>query len=254
MAERRRFLDTRGHLVEWYTLEAVRRAFGSVRVLDEASLQAAAPGEKVCDAIIVYPDALILLECKTFAVLLDTRRAENYAAYRKKWCDAVNKAADQFESTIGLLRAGAFNSIGIKPEMLGEIIPVIGVFEQPVTPLTYRAIRDRDLKNHPLTAMMGERGIRRFQLVDISEIESWERAAEHGRSVLELLRAKLADLEATELSFHHFVHLRGESFIQERTRWHAERWNAIADAASEQLHAYGLREPASEAEPTSTQT
>src|SRR5207244_3277488 len=104
---------------------------------------------------------------------------------------------------------------------------VVSVFEQPVHPLTYRVIRNVDLAGHALSAKMTSGEVKPLQLMHIKEVEMWESAAENGKSVLELLREKTSTPETTELSFHHFIELKGETFQKIHSRWFASRFSAI---------------------------
>ena len=96
------------------------------------------------------------------------------------------KAAHQFESTLDLLRAGAFEGIGI-PRDVREMHPVACVFEQPVSPLTYRAIVQDDLEGHELVKRAARRDVAPPHFLDIEEVELWAMAAERGRRVCDLL-------------------------------------------------------------------
>jgi hypothetical protein len=238
-SESRRFRDTRGYIVENYTLATLARTFGE-RLIPEKDLQRYSNGRSVCDAIVVYPDALLLIECKTASPLLDTRHATNYAAYRAQWGQRMQKAASQFESTIQLLREGAFASVGLSATSALELFPVVGVFEQPVHPLMYRAIRNIDLANHPLSEWMDAGEVRPLQLLHIREVEMWESAAEHGRSILDILRDKTSGIQSTELSFHHFIHSQGETFQNEHSKWQASRFAEISNAARAYYRSLGL--------------
>lgn len=238
-SETRRFLDTRGMLVETYVMDLLRRAYGD-RLIVERELKSRAGKAKVCDALLVYPDAVIALECKTFSVLLDTRHAQNYESYRARWSVSMRRAADQIESTVHLLRAGAFRDLGLDPNQLRAVLPVVAVFEQPITALTYRAIRERDLAGHPLEKRMAAHDVLPLQILDIVEIELWERAAEEGISILDLLRAKISDPDAVEVPFHHFLELQEYSFQHHHTRWQEKRWRLIADAAMRRFKNFGL--------------
>lgn len=230
--ETRRFRDTRGLIVERYTSDTFTRAFKE-RFISEAQLQQYAGGNSVCDGIIVYPDALILLEYKTASPLLDNRHAANYAAYRRQWGERMSKAATQFVSTISLLRAGVFGPLGMDAAVRWDLFPVVAVFEQPVQALTYRKIRDVDLAGHPLSAMMESGDVRPFQLLHIREVESWETAVEQGRSPLDLLREKVSRPNSTEISFHHFIHLKGETFQKNHSAWQAARFEEITESAKQ---------------------
>jgi hypothetical protein len=237
--ETQRFLDTRGHLVELYTMEALARGFGD-RLIPEARLKECAAGAKVCDGIIAYPTALILVECKTASVQLAARHARQYGPYRDTWKRVIGKAADQLESTIDLLRSGAFEPLGLRYEKGMELYPVVGVFEQPVHPLTYRAIRMQDLAGHPLSAQMDAGDVKPLQLLHITEVELWEMATERGRSVLDLLREKTSTPETTEIPFHHFIHLHGETFQHGHSQWHSQRFAAITNGARAYFRSLGL--------------
>lgn len=239
--ETREFRNSRGHLVELYTRNAMARAFGD-RFIPEDELKRYAAGASVCDGIIVYPDGLILLECKTVSPLLDTRHAANYEAYRAQWARTTTKACTQFMSTLELLKQDALRPLGIVSSSLGEIYPVIAVFEQPVNPLMYRSVMERDVAEHPLTQLMRDGSVKPLQLAHIRDIESWECAAEQGRSVLDLLRAKTTSKDLTEMSFLNFVHLRGETFQNTPSAWHAAQFAKMTDGALTYFREVGLAE------------
>ena len=241
-AETRRFRDTRGHLVERYTRDAFSRGFGA-RFLTEDDLHQYAGDEKVCDGIIVYADALVIVECKATSPLLDTRHAENYDRYRAQWAGTIVRAATQLVSTIKLLRAGKFEELGLSASVSWDLFPVVAVFEQPVLPLTYRTIRDVDLAGHALSSMIEARAVRPLQLLGIRDVDLWELAAESGRSVLDLLREKLAKPETLEVSFLQFVHSKGETFQERHSAWQAQHFREMMDAAMTYFKSLGLSDP-----------
>ncbi len=224
--DRENFLRTRGHVVEKYTSELLEYAFGD-RFIPESTLQQHAANKSVCDGIIIYPNAIILMECKTFSVLLSTRHAQGYDAYRKKWKEAMLKASSQIESTIKLIKEGYFIKIGIDPTQIHEFYPVISVFDQPLHPLLYRAIMQIDLADHPLIERIKRNEAAPLQLLRILEVELWAIAAEKGRSILELLRKKVESPESMELPFHQFLDNSGEDFYYNHCQWHVEHWNKI---------------------------
>ena len=239
VGETRAFRDTRGHLVEYYTQETLKRAFGD-RFIPERELSKAANGESVCDGLVVYPNGVILFESKAASPLLDTGQGRNYDRYRTQWQTLMRKAASQLDSTIELLRAGTFTSLGVTAEMLRDFFPVVGVFEQPVHPLTYRVVRRTDLANHPLTEKMQSGIAKPLQLLQIKEVDMLELASEHGKNVLDLLRKKTSTEEMTEISFHHFLYLTGETFQNNHSRWHAARFSQISDDARLYYRELGL--------------
>jgi len=236
--ETRRFLDTRGHLVEGYTVELLASVFGD-RFIPEERLQKLAGGESVCDGMIIYPGAVLLLECKTMSPLLGTRHGENYEVYRAKWREAMVKAADQFESTIQHIEQGSFEIIGVDRNST-EVYPVIGVFEQPIQPPVYRAIRMLDLAGHPLEVRMHAGKTRSLQLLHIKEIEMVAMAAEKGRNILEVLQEKTSNPEMTEISLHHFLDLRGETFHRGHSRWHSDRFDEMTRSARTLFRSLGM--------------
>ncbi len=79
-----------------------------------------------------------------------------------------------------------------------------------------------------------------MQLLHIKEVELCEIAAERGRSVRDLLSDKTSDAQLTELSFDHFIHIRREEFRHEHGRWHAARFEAIANAARDFFLSLGM--------------
>lgn len=232
-------LNTRGDVVEHYTLSLLKRAFGE-RLIDEAALRERANGDASCDAAILYPDAVILIECKTFSVLLQTRHAENYAVYRDKRSRALQRAATQFASTVQHIRRGSFADLGLHEGHAREIYPVVMVFEQPISQLSYQSLRAHDLRDTPFDVMMQAGEVQPVQLVHIDEIELWERAAEAGSSVLELLRRKTHNPAYVSLPFHYFLHLENETVLHGHRRWAAGRWEAITDAFEARMRSLGL--------------
>jgi len=237
--ERHDFLDTRGHLVEHYTNELLTRCFGARFIPERLLKERAGEDASVCDGIIIYPDALILVEDKTSSPLLQTRHAEDYDAYRKKWGGVVRKAADQFEATISLIRSGIFAELGIDAG-IRDLYPVVGVFEQVITPLTYRAILRDVLSGHPLGKRIEDRSVAPLQIHNIHDFELWEIAIESGHSILDLLRAKTANPEYAELPLQNFVHSRWKPLARGRSRWHEARFGELAAQAMAFFKSLGM--------------
>jgi hypothetical protein len=216
------------------------RAFGD-RFISEKALRECAQSRKVCDGVIVYADALILVECKTASPKLETRHGtQDYPTYRKEWSTRAVNAADQFESTIQLLREGAFVSLGLEPGQRRDLYPVMGVFELLIHPVAYRVIRQVDLAGHSLLERMRRSDVKPLQLFQIREMELIEVAASAGKNVAELLRAKTATDDAAAMSLINFVFESGETFQKNFGPWHARRYWELADEASEYMKALGL--------------
>ena len=125
--------------------------------------------------------------------------------------------------------------------MQRELYPVVGVFELPVQPLTYRAIRDGVFSGaHRLSVLMAEGGVKPMQLLHIEEVELLEMAAAHGRSVADILRAKTATPDTTEMSFHHYIHMTGETFSHGHGPWHAERFRVMMSEMNDLYATLGM--------------
>jgi hypothetical protein len=187
-------------------------------------------GQSVCDGMIVFPDAVILLEFKTSTPLLHTRHATDYASYRKKLRIAVRKAADQFVSINMLLRSDAFAKLGVRSSEITRVYTAVGVFEQVITQFTYRAINREDLADHPLMGLILRGCVAPVQFLHITELEAWELAETAGHSLLELLDRKTSKARYAEMPFSHFLQVRGATFQYEHGPWHEARFNAITAA------------------------
>lgn len=237
--QREAFLRTRGRLFERYALDALVRTFGP-RFYPEANLLPFAADAKVCDGLVVYDNALILIEAKAAMVPLDTRNTESYGRYRDTVRRTTREAADQLESTANLVAIGAFRSLGIDPACIRQVYPVVALLEQIVTPLTYRSILDKDLAGHPLLTRMAAGRAAPIQLLHVTEVELWEIAAESGCDIRDLLRTKVSDQEMQEMSFNHFCHHRKEPFLNRRGEWYARRFGEITAEIRRELVTLGL--------------
>ena len=239
---RRDILKTRGMIVERYATDILSRTFGEPRFVPERELKrfATKQHQKVCDAVIVYSDAVILFESKAVTPLLDTRHGLDYENYRRKWNETVTAAASQIESTLRLIREGLFEPLGISASIGPDVFPVVSTFELPLNYMTYEVIRDVDLANHPLSQHMASGEVRHIQFLEIEDLELWEVAAERGRSIVELLRRKTSDPRLAEISFTQFLDLSGETFQHGHSSWHVDRYKALTRETREYLRSRGL--------------
>jgi hypothetical protein len=99
-----------------------------------------------------------------------------------------------------------------------------------------------DLADHPLSEKMAAGLVKPLQLLRITEVDAWEIAAERGRSVLDLLREKTSNPETTELSFNHFIYLKGETFQNHHSQWQASQFSEIMEADIAYFRDLGLPE------------
>ncbi len=237
--EREAFLVTRGYAVEQYVLDLLERAFGP-RLVGERRLRELAVGRKVCEAIAIYADAAILFEVKAIHPTLGARHGEDYDSLRRSWERHTQNAADQLESTISLLKHGALREAGLDPDRIRRVYPIVVTFESPMSVPVYRAVRDIDLKGHPLMERIASRAAAPLTLMDIYDIEMLEVALEHGAEALSLLQEKTAHPEHVELPFDDYLRLRGEPYVGRHSHWHAERFQSISDDRRQFFRERGL--------------
>ena len=79
-------------------------------------------------------------------------------------------------------------------------------------------------------------------LFHIRDLEALDVAVDHGASALELFRAKVADPDYAEMSFYHFLHLRGDASLGRHSRWHEARWHEIMRATGQYFRGLGIPE------------
>lgn len=234
-AETRQFLDARGRLVERYTVAAFQRAFQD-RFIGERKMAALAPGTKISDGVIVYPSAIVILECKTSTPALSARHMEELDQPLAKLVSIVKQAAEQIASTLALVRKGVFSGLGI-PSNVGRVFPVIATYEQLVSPLSYQTLSRDVLQRHHLSRMSG---VMPVQFLDIHEVELVEVGAECGVDFSRILMEKTEDEETAAIPFHHFLHLRDWSFRNKTGSWYARRFEEIMQETRGRLRALGL--------------
>lgn len=168
------------HLAEVQALESVRQVVGegSGRVFTEAELQAV-PGRrdsKVCDAVVDYGDAWVLLEVTTTQL-----RRESVAAmpgpHLDDDLDKLVEKAEQLHEAIETLRVGHSYLTGAEARERVRYLPVLVLAEGfPVNPATLTLLRERVAAAGWLTA----EDTARLELMDLEDLDVVEALQEHG--------------------------------------------------------------------------
>jgi hypothetical protein len=236
-SEKRGFFTARGRAFELYVTDILRRCFDN-RLLTERELLPLAKGREVCEGIVDYGDAVVLVECKAKTPALPARIGQSYAEYRSSFTPIVTKAVDQIDSTITLIQEGQFGSLGLDPGRIKKFYPVVVVQELPITIAMYQSLTEGDLAQHPL---LNRRDTVRLQLFDIGDLELLEMLLESGQNAREILDDRSQSLEFSSLPLKNYCIVRGWQTRGEHSDWHGREYWRLTEQAQTFFRERGLK-------------
>lgn len=182
-----------GAVFEDYILQSLERNFGGKanRLIREADIKDKIPeGYSPCDAIIVYPDGLLLVEVKASKLRFEDRVGGDEGDIDEIFERVFVNPARQLDSVIRLIQQGELAEFDLLPHKIHRYVP-ISVCRDPIpmnqmsyTRLQHQLQREGVLQQQEAVPL---------QLLAPEDVEALEVAGEKGRSVIELLVRRVAD-------------------------------------------------------------
>lgn len=226
-----RYLRYLGHAFANYVGDILRRIFrdGTGRYVTEETLRERAPeGSRVCDGVIVYPDAAVPLEIKATHLPFAARSEGDWDAFegfleRVFW----DGGAPQLHSTIEMIEEGALADTGLVPARIRRYLPAVVTLEPlAMQPLVYEEIAS-ELDRRRL---LSEPKIAPLQHLSVDDVEMLETATSRGRSLLRILEERV-DSGGHQLSFTNYAWLRDRSLLDGGNEYLRQRFDEMADVS-----------------------
>lgn len=219
-ADSNRFREFFGKAFEEYVRRLLRRSFGDRC----AEIRYGTSRMEAGDAIVVYPNDLILFEAKSARLLLQTVRSGELEAYKRNLRDVLIRASGQLDRVIKDFKSGAFEVPGLKRSESNRFHPIIvTVHSFPQEPLTwgfFQEILEQE-------GLFRDKAIARPHLVDIEELDMVEGVLEE-TDFLGLLNDKDADRKLRDVPFKNYLFQRFKGEIP-RNRYLSERYRQLGD-------------------------
>jgi hypothetical protein len=215
--ERDRYQVYVGDLFQDYVHRLLLRVYGqksgaSPRYIDEATINAVltrnAPKgftPKKCDGLVVYDDAVVVIETKAKFFRADVRAGDNRDLFFTRLDEICVRGGKQIEATITQIRSGALRSLGVDPASITHFYPVlVSLQDLPVRPPIHDWIAERLRDENVLT----DSDIAPFQWMNIGELEVLEIGLREGIDLRVFLDRKMADAWGKRESVNNYMHVR----------------------------------------------
>lgn len=207
-----------GDVFEDYVAHLMRRAYPErprgPRFIDGPALRAAVPGSrratpKVCDGLLLYDDAVVLLETKAKILSAPARQGHDEAAFFKKLDEILIRGAAQLHETVRHIREGRLESLGVTADRVRRFYPLIvslqtlpmaSLIPNPDGSLLYKWMI-QELSDR---GVLQDDGVQPLQLMSAGEIEEAEARIVEGDDLKAMLNKKISHPLARVGSFHNF--------------------------------------------------
>jgi hypothetical protein len=201
-----------GPVFEDYVSRLLARVYPSLanRYLGPKELEGAISGKK-CDFVLLYGDALVLLEAKATRFSLPARTEESWTEYEGQFNEIFLDSASQIDNTVKAIEAGKLLHLQIDPAVIRVYFPLLVTLEDlPMSRPIYRKVRE-DIEKEGL---LQDPKVRPFQAIDIGNLEFLEIGMDSGRSLREILQEKVASDETRDQSMGNYLLSKDEPFIK----------------------------------------
>lgn len=182
-----RFMTFFGDLFEQYVQNVFKRMFPASKASPDRVTYEFSYGEhddRTTDAILVYPDTLVLIESKSSRLTRDTGITGAVARIEADLEKYVYKAAGQMDRVIQDFRLRKFTIKGVDPSQVRRFIPVVvTLVPVPINIFTRKRIDDYLMK----TAWLEKPGVTQLVVLSAEELEMLEVVVSKGISILEVL-------------------------------------------------------------------
>jgi hypothetical protein len=215
-ADSKRVLDYMGAVFEDYVDELLRRVYPATsgRYVDARTLGSLLPG-KSCDAVLIFPDALVLLECKAKLFPLDVRRARRVDQLEAALKATYLTAAPQLSATVDAAQRGLLRPVGIDPARIRSYMPVLlsqddVAMVRPLHADVVAAVKAQGL--------LQQEGVKRLQGIAIGELEALEEDLDR-TSLYGVLEAKESSPEWWDESLRNYCFAERKGLMENRNRY-----------------------------------
>ncbi len=198
--ERGAFQESFGKLLEEYVRRLLRRVYAGTGRLFE--LKYARDEREAGDGIVLYPEALVILEVKSSRLLVTTAATGDLREFEQK-LDVYLRGARQIDRVIRDFKAGLFDLNGVGPGVIRRYFPVLVTIQSiPQEPFVCDLIEGK----RKAAGLLEDKGIQRLEIMHISELEEVEALLNHGHNLVELLEQKQSHLIYRDWSFRNYLH------------------------------------------------
>lgn len=253
--DRTRFTRYVGFVFEDYVDRLVQRTLDRARtasvvpvplyVAPEALMEAVRSRrstKRVCDGILAYDGAFVLLESKARSLPLSVRGGLDRREFVDRVGQNVRRSAEQFDATIAHIEAGVFTHLGIRPIAKAAYFPLcVSLSPLPMQPHLFRwvqrVIRTAGLLERPAVAPM--------ELIHIGELEGLAGLMATGTPLSDVLAAKANSAEWWDHSFNNYALLSGVAGYGKREPYLESLFSRLTGETIDFLRSRGMPPSAS---------
>lgn len=239
-AERDVYLVYAGARFERYVQDLLARAYSRAATSRHGRLihgddlihwqQATGVQGKLCDALILYPDAVIVIEIKGARFRLDRRVGLDRDGCLSKLREIFVDAASQIDETVGYIRDGTFRPMGVDPRRVRKFYPLIVFLEDVVVRTPVYRLLDRYIDEQGL---LKATGIQPWQALSVGELEWAEGGISRNYPLREFLDRKLRSAFYRTESATNFHIATGDRFFAGRSPHLEMVFDGLASRARE---------------------
>lgn len=185
---------------------------------------------KYCDGLILYENAVILIEAKASLLTVEERSGLKVDEIKKSLQEIYGHAAEQIQETIRGIQKGVFRSEGVLPQTIQQFYPLVLTLESiPMTPLICVELQ-KELQSKRLLV---DEGVKILQFMDSGCFEELEAIVASGSTLKQVLDEKLSSPVEAEDSFANFLYRRRTRWGGLRNEYLSEQYKAITTEARE---------------------
>jgi hypothetical protein len=229
------FLTFFGYVFESYIHRLLTRIFPPASALIQRYLQDVRhpdTNEQLADGIIVYEDAVVLIEAKAPLFPVAVLASGDPAAIEEKLEAVVFHAARQLNRLIGHIRAEKLTNLGIEPTRIRRYYPlVISLQFVPLGPLLYGYIQDtierQGCFRDPIDPTKSDSQVAPLQVASIADMERLETALATGKSLVEILARKTSSYPLSCETFGNFLLSHMPELVSVHNAYIQERFSAL---------------------------
>jgi hypothetical protein len=186
--------------------------------------------------VILYGDALVLIEAKATRFTLAARTEGSWSDYERAFNEIFLDSASQMDNTVKEIEAGKLLHLGIDPAVIRLYFPVLVTLEDlPMNGVIYRKVWEDVGKAH----LLEQPKVKALQAIDVGDLEFLEIALHSGTSLREILHKKLTSAESRDQSMGNYLLLKDEPFMKGPVNQYLEdKFTRLGDRALEVFRAH----------------
>lgn len=232
--QRSQYLTYIGKVFEDYIERICGRMYppssGRYISLDKLPIIHTGKERKYCDGLILYENAVILIEAKASLLTVEERSGLKVDEIKKSLQEIYGHAAEQIQETIRGIQKGVFRSEGVLPQTIQQFYPLVLTLESiPMTPLICVELQ-KELQSKRLLV---DEGVKILQFMDSGCFEELEAIVASGSTLKQVLDEKLSSPVEAEDSFANFLYRRRTRWGGLRNEYLSEQYKAITTEARE---------------------